>query len=362
MELLQGSNYACGKGRLNIKMCRVLNLRGISGAEARMSAPKFKEVYTQYLSEVGLTFPELDSSSTKALKKTSWNDFLASVTPILDKIAARDSKIFDKKGVQIAPGVIMTDKLWASAGKPTHKAMWDFLSSLVLLASYEKKHSPNEEKDADIEGLFDISGAEDNMKKMFDNLGKQFSSGSFSSFFDGMKEAAEGFKETFGKAMDLSGDMPKIPEKLFKGHIAKIAEELAKEFKPEDFGISPELMNSNDTTAVFEFLQEVFTKNPETLMKGAKKIAARIQEKLRKGEVRREELIREAEELMGEFQNNSMFKDMFSQLSSTLRGAGGGGGGDGGNSERRKAVQDRLRKKLEAKKAAASGTAPVKKE
>lgn len=314
-----------------------------------MSVAKFKEVYTQFLGELGLTFPELDRFATKASKKTGWKEFSSTVAPILDKIAARDSKIFNKTGVEIAPGVIMTDVLWASAGKPTHKAMWDFLSSLVLLASYEKKHSKTD-GDNESEGIFDISGAEESMKKMFDNLGKQFSSGSFSSFFDGMKEAAEGFKEKFGKAMDISGDMPKIPERLFKGHIAKIAEELAKEFKPEDFGISPELMNSNDTTAVFEYLQEIFTKNPESLMKGAKKIASRIQEKLRKGEVRREELIKEAEELMGEFQSNPMFKEMFSQLSSTLRGSSGG---ESEPSDRLKATKERMRKKLDAKKAGA---------
>jgi len=310
-----------------------------------MSAPKFKEIYQQFLGEVGLTFPELDSATNKALKKTGWVEFSRTVAPILDKIATRDATIFDDKGVEIAPGVRMTTKLWKSAGKGTHKAMWDFLSSLVLLASYEKKHS----KTADEENsFFDISGAEDNLRKMFDGLGKQFSSDSFGSFFDGIKEAAAGLKEKFGDAMGISGEMPKIPERLFKGHIAKIAEELAREFKPEDFGISPELMNSNDTVAVFEYLQQIFTKNPETLIRGAKKIASRIQEKLKKGEVRREELIKEAEELMGEFQNNTMFKDMFEQLSSTLRGSSGG---ESEPSERRRVVQERLRKKLDAKKA-----------
>jgi hypothetical protein len=36
-----------------------------------MSAPRFKEVYTQFLSEMGLTFPELDKSAEKALKKSA---------------------------------------------------------------------------------------------------------------------------------------------------------------------------------------------------------------------------------------------------------------------------------------------------
>jgi hypothetical protein len=310
------------------------------------TAPKFKEIYTQFLAEVGLTFPELDSVTTKAHKKTGWVEFSKSVAPILDKIATRDASIFDNKGVEIAPGVIMNEKLWKSAGKPTQTAMWDFLSSLVLLASYEKKHSTKNTIHED-DSFFDISGAEEHLKKMFDGLGKQFSTESFSNFFDGIKEAAEGFKAKFGETMGISGEMPKIPERLFKGHIAKIAEDLAREFKPEDFGISPELMNSNDTVAVFEYLQQIFTKNPETLIRGAKKIASRIQEKLQKGEVRREELVNEAEELMKEFQNNPMFKEMFSHLSSTLRGSSGG---ESEPSERRRIIQERLRKKFEAKK------------
>jgi hypothetical protein len=157
-------------------------------------------------------------------------------------------------------------------------------------------------------------------------------------------------KDTFS---GISGEsLPKMPEKLFKGHIAKIAEELAKDFKPEDFGLSPELLQGNDPTAVFDYLQEIFTKKPEMLMTGAKKIASRIQDKLRRGEVRREDLVREAEELMGEFKNNPMFSQIFEQLGAQLRNPGGAGGGDNNGSARRKEVQERLRKKLAEKEKA----------
>lgn len=311
----------------------------------------FKQVYNQYLSEVGLTFPELDKACDAARVK-SHVDFSKSVAPILHSIATRDDATFTKEGVLIAPGVKLTKKLWSDCGKSTKKAIWDYLSSLVLLAAHEQRNSILSE-DNDFSSMFDVSGADADLKKMFKDLGDQFSKQSFSGFFDGIKEAAESFKEKFGGAMGISGEMPPMPERLFKGHIAKIAEELAKDFNPEDFGIPPEMLESADTGKIFEYLQTVFTQKPELLMQGAKKIANRIQEKLKRGEVKREDLVREAEELMAEFQNNPMFKDIFEQLGATLKGAGGdafGGGGGQTESDRRRVVQERLRKKMEAKK------------
>jgi hypothetical protein len=310
-----------------------------------MSAPSFIKVYSQFMCEMGLSFPELEKACDIAIN-LRWKEFSAAVKPILHQIATRDASVFTNEGVQIAPNVVMTKKLWNDAGKDTQKAIWDFLSSLVLLATYEEKHSAkNTVEEPDFTKFFDISGADVDLKNMFEKLGKQFSNKSFSAFFDGIKEAAENMKDKFA---DISGGMPKIPERLFKGHIAKIAEDLAKEFKPEDFGLSPDVLESNDTGATFEYLQQIFTKNPDLLMRGAKKIAQRIQEKLQKGQVRREDLVAEAEELMKEFQNNTMFSQIFEQLSSQLKNMGGDTG-QNTQSERLRATKERLRKKAEAK-------------
>lgn len=313
-------------------------------SKQQQEQPTFKKVYSQYMCEMGLTFPELEKACDKAIL-LSWREFSKVVKPILHQIATKDASIFSDEGVEIAPRVVMTKKLWLAAGKETHKAIWDFLSSLVLLATYEEKHAGKnvvEEAaaaDPDFTKFFDLSGADVDLKKMFAGLGDKFSSQSFGSFFEGIKGAAEKFA-------DMSGNMPKIPERLFKGHIARIAEDLAKEFKPEDFGLSPELLSSKDTGATFEYLQQIFTKNPEMLMKGAKKIAQRIQDKLKKGEVRREDLVAEAEELMKEFQDNTMFKDIFAQLGTQLRGMGGDSSPNS-QSERLRQTKERLRKKAE---------------
>ena len=228
------------------------------------------------------------------------------------------------------PGVRVTEALWKEVSENTHKAIWNHLQTLALLsaASFDA-------------GSLDLSGMMAQMKEMAES--------------PMMKSMMEKLKEMMGSG--ISGEKPafKIPERLFKGQIAKMAEELAREFKPEDFGLSPELLESSDPTKIFGYLQEVFTKKPELLMAGAKRIAQKIQGKFERGELKREDLMREAEEMMKEFSDNPMFSELFGGLTEMLSGSDKETGNEG--SARRRAVQERLRKKMDAKKAAASGTA-----
>jgi len=230
------------------------------------------------------------------------------------------------------PGIRLTDALWKEVSEATHKAIWNHLQTLALLSATSF--------DA---GSLDLSGMMAQMKEMAES--------------PMMKSMMEKLKEMMGGlgGPDVSGAKPafKLPERLFKGHIAKMAEELAREFKPEDFGLSPELLEGGDPMKIFGYLQEVFTKKPELLMAGAKRIAQKIQAKFERGELKREDLMREAEEMMKEFSDNPMFSELFGGLSEMLSGSDKETGNEG--SARRRAVQERLRKKMDAKKAAATG-------
>jgi hypothetical protein len=152
----------------------------------------------------------------------------------------------------------------------------------------------------------------------------------------------------------------KIPERMYRGHIAKMAKEIADEFKPEDFGISPEMVETDDPAKIFEYLQQVFTKNPELLMNAAKRIGKKIQAKFQRGEIKHDEIIAEIEELMKDFADNEAFSSIFGQLGDVLKFAGRASGNEG--SDRRRAVQERLRKKAaekEAKKTTVSASGTV---
>jgi hypothetical protein len=180
------------------------------------------------------------------------------------------------------------------------------------------------------------------------------------NLFGKLREMAE----SFGKAGEGAGatagagasnGLPefKLPERMFKGHIAKMAKELAEEFKPEEFGLSPEMLNTQDPTKVFEYLQELFTRNPEKLMGAAQRIAKKLQTKFLRGEIKRDEIIAEVEELMKEFSENEAFQSIFGNIGELLSSSAKATGNEG--SERRRVVQERLRKKAaekDAKKAA----------
>jgi hypothetical protein len=148
--------------------------------------------------------------------------------------------------------------------------------------------------------------------------------------------------------------------------LAKLAEELVKEFSPEDFGMSPEEMAAagDSPTRAFELLSKIYTESPEIMQNAMKKIAKRLQEKVQRGELRPQEMAKEAEELMKEFESHPAFVE----LMETFRSAFGTDNmqqarAQGRESEARLSlIQKRLRKKAEEKglkTAAKVGTMPA---
>jgi hypothetical protein len=300
-----------------------------------MSAVTFNSTYTAFLEDLKGTFPEYTAALTLAGSlpdvKTRFVDVWRTHT---SEITAKNAAIFTDTGIELVPGFVMTKKLWAELSAGTQGAIWKYLSSLLLLAASEQA-----------EGLWDLSGFQHDMDEMMKQL-KEGGDGHLKDMFEKLGKMASSFG-----IPDLSGVAGKfkIPEKLFKGHIAKIAEELVKEFKPEDFGISPEMLETDDPARVFTYLQEIFTKKPETMMQAAQKIAKKIQAKFQRGEIRREDIIREAEELMKEFSDNPAFSEMFGSLGEMFKMGEKESGNEG--SARLREARDRLRKKAAEKEA-----------
>lgn len=327
------------------------------------ATPTFDSTYAQFVDDLKGTFPEFSDALTHAAtlpeRKTRFVDVWKTHT---SDVAACNAAVFDGAGIEIIPGFVMTRKLWNELSESTHAVIWKYISSLLLLAAASSS------KDDD-GGLWDLSGFNadmENMMKMLNGEAGDESAGglgeSMKDIFSKLSSMASMFGGLGGaaglKAEDLSGAASKfkIPERLFKGHIARIAEELVKEFKPEDFGISPEMLESDDPARVFNYLQEVFTKKPELMMSAAQKIAKKIQAKFQRGEIKRDDIIREAEELMKEFSENTAFSELFGSLGEMLKGSEKESGNEG--SARRREVQERLRRKAaekEAKKASSTG-------
>lgn len=240
----------------------------------------------------------------------------------------------------VLPGVVLTDDMWSSISENSQKSIQEFLTLMSFCLLLD-------------EGAGAAWGD---------------SKAGFGDFMTGMKDKMSGvdfssFTDKFSKIFGINGEnMPKIPEKFMKGHIARLAEEIVSEFKPEDFGLDVSEMakHSDDPTKAFEMLMKVYTTNPGLIQKSVQKIGKRLQQKIQSGAIKPQEIVKEAEELMKEFSENPAFVDMMESFRGIF-GMGGAEdpdlmpGGAGGPSARLSMAQARLRKKLDARKAAAAG-------
>ena len=210
----------------------------------------FSATYVQFVTELLETFPEYATALDAAkVDPKARENFLSVWKAHTNSIAAQKDSIFTEVGLELVPGFSMTAKLWSELSTNSRNAIWRYLTSLLLIAAAF-------DGGAKTDGIWDISGFEHDMEEMMKRLKSGEDSG-MKDIFEKLSKLAE----TFGmKDMSGGGNIfenlggvgadgkPKfkIPEKLFKGHIAKIAEEIVGEFNPEDFGLSPEILNSND--------------------------------------------------------------------------------------------------------------------
>jgi len=309
-------------------------------------APSFASHYAQFVDDLLGTFPEFGAQLRAArVAEDSRAQFISVWQAHTDAVAAQDARIFAGAGVELVRGFAMTTTLWGELSTNTHAAIWKHISTLLLLDASEKDSE-----------LWDISGFQTSMEEMMNHLKESGEGGVFSSMFEQLGKMAE----TFGMK-DLSGAIPniKIPERLFKGHIARIVEEMVKEFKPEDFGITEEMMNAKDPKVIFTNLQEIFTKKPDLLMTAGQKIAKKLQAKFASGSIKREEIITEVEELMKEFSDNEQFSELFGSLGEMLKSSDRSTGNE--HSSRLREARERLRRKTAEKEArrAAAAAAPA---
>lgn len=250
----------------------------------------------------------------------------------------------------VLPGVNMTDTVWKSLSEKTQTAILEYVKILSMLCFMENGFSEPEFANENA-----MNEALNELKKKLEGVDFENVIKKFMTFFkpgDTNETGTKGFEKLF------ENGFPKIPEKFLKGHMAKLAQEIVKDIKPEDLGISKEMMEECEKTPsrAIDTLFKVFSSNPDIIQKTIQKIGKRLQEKIQSGSIKPQEIAREAEELMKEFSDNSSFVNMMDGIKKTFgfedmdlaRQAGKEG------TARMSIVKERLKKKVaqrEAKKA-----------
>jgi hypothetical protein len=308
-------------------------------------ASVFQTKYEEYAKELIEVFPEFTAQIQTGLA-LSPSDRLSRFQSEIKAVGSTDTTA--NPGT-LFPGLSILDDVWKTLSDSTQKAIWEYLRLLSMCCFLEAGFSEGGAPDGETKAWMDdmMGQWKDKMDKMdfeglFGKFAKIFGMGGEGATSDASGNKAGGFK------------MPELPKKFLKGHLAKLAEEIVRDIKPEDLGMTPEMIEEceKSPSRALTLLVQVFTKNPGMIQNTIKKIGNRLQQKVQSGQIRPQEIAREAEELMKEFSSNPEFVDVMESLKSMFgfedmdmaRQAGREG------SARLSMVQQRLRKKLEAKK------------
>jgi hypothetical protein len=311
----------------------------------------FSKTLASFCAEMRLTFPELGAQIDRVTMLTA-EQFWRSWQSNLNILVERDFKKLndERRGILVVP-LLMTPTLWSEISEATQGAIWRYLRTLILEAALElNMETIDNEKTAHLmailsEERLEAGGkeAEAETAELLENAASH------------LKPLFERLKGFMGSAADLSGladiPMPEIPERLRTGRIARLAEEMAKQFKPEEFGIDPKLLEGDNVEEILKRLAELYQRDPTLLMTGARRVAERIKKQIMGGSLNRDDLIAEAKEYVELFKNHPLFKEAIDKF----QGLGDlsemfGGGGSSAPSERLRAVQERLRRKMAARK------------
>lgn len=302
----------------------------------------FLTKYAEFCEDLSLACPELvtEISAAQALPaEQAKQEFKSQVLPFCSP--SRDLSQMPEK---VLPGVTIPASLWAELSENSRQAIQKHMTLLSFTLLME-------------EGLpADLSGngwTTEWAEKMMGDLKEKMKSVDFAGL-------SEKFAKFFGAAGMGTNGFPSLPEKFLKGQIAKLAEEIVKEFRIEDFGFTKEQIEeaNKDPSKALGMVSEVFTKNPQAFQKTIMGLTKKLQQKVQSGQLRPQELVAEAEELMKTFSENPQFVEMMESFRTAfgmeghedeLRAAGRDG------NARLSIVQQRLRAKLAARKAGKGG-------
>ena len=303
--------------------------------QTRMSATTLSEMfdkkYVEFSVDLIQTFPELATDVSIALKLsptdriTSYKEAVFSSTKGLSSLDAKTNP------GTVLPGVTVSDELWASVGDKTHVAIYEYIAVLNLNVAFLGNN--------DTDG-FTKEWAEKMMKDARASMDK----------ID-FEKLSEKFFNSFGTN---GKNLPPLPEKFLKGKLAKLAEDMVKEFNPEDFGLRQEELEAceRDPTRAFEILMNASMGNPQVIQSAMARIGKKLQQKVASGELKPQELVAEAEDMIKEFQSHPAFVDLMETFRTAFNVNPVDLARSQGTNVRLAEVRERLKKKAEMKEKA----------
>jgi hypothetical protein len=346
----------------------------------------FPSILRDFLSDLSTTFPEYAHMwvdwKNESMEKPVYEYCLGVFPERFFDILYQNEDIFDANNetqvnTQFLPNVDFKLLFHAEGiSETTRQAIWKYLQLiLITIMSGIKDKSGFGETMNLFEGIDEkvlqtkLTETIDNLTDFFKNMENESTTGSDNDSdkpTDDAKENDETKKSmpdfSFEGIPDAAG-LHEHLKGLFDGKIGKLAKELAQEMSSEFMGMFGDQTDIKSTEDVFKKIM----KNPKKIMDLMKTVGAKLEAKMKEGDISKEEIMKEASELMGKMKGmgsgkefQEMMKNMTKNMGNlgamaNMAAAGKGAKFDMGAMQRMSAQysqKERMRTKLDEKKKA----------
>ena len=299
----------------------------------------FTKTFFEFISDVKKTYPEyvellesnyqLDKEDEDSMKLLL-EGFVNNIKPYLLEISEKNDSVF----LGDSPIVIFKDldlkELWSKSSNSNKSVIWKYLHTLIIIGNnYSNTRDKLFENFNQLlqENSYQENGEINDQSKAMLNM--------VSSLSQSIKDMDEQIKQKAENGEELPDISPEnlLGNGLFEGSkIGQIAKDLASELNFEEFfdfkkedgekGENKEESNNKDFDPS-KLFDSILGKDPSKLMGLIQNVGNKIQNQIQSGQINEQDLVNEAQNMMGNLQNNPLFKNLSQNM--------GNGGGAGGN-------------------------------
>jgi hypothetical protein len=251
-----------------------------------MAPEKFTQVWKDFKADLVLTFPELTEKLT--IEDESLYTYCVELYPkIFFELLYENSTIFEEPKLllpNIDFSILMKDE---KVTEKTKKTIWKYLQ-LLLFSVMENIES--KENIGDTSKLFEAIHQEDLHKKISETMEEM------KGLFD--------FSDNSGIPQQFETENLKNHlDGLMGGKIGALAKEIAGEATSELEGIEDK-----------EEFMKTLMKNPTKILDLVKNIGSKLEDKIKKGDLKESELLEEASQIMEKMQDIPGMKEMMGKM------------------------------------------------
>ena len=221
----------------------------------------------------------------------------------------------------------------------TKKAIWKYLQLVLFTVVNEIKDKSDFGESMNIFDGIEESDLQEKLKETMESISDFFSSvESNEELNEEQKQKAEDVKKEMEDMMNDFGDLPNVDEMreklkssmpnienlqdhlkgLFDGKIGSLAKEMAEEIA-DDF---KDLIDENDVQNPQDVIKKLM-KNPGKISELMKTVGSKLDAKMKNGEISKDELMKEATEMMGKMKEMGQEGELNEMLKNMAKNMGG---------------------------------------